>query len=126
MNFLFLKLIFISYLVFGSLWLLYPKKMLQQNTEDVTYNNITIHMTQTFGLTLVLVSSSTYYAINTKNRNMAKYCLISYIIYSCILLILQYNANKQDNTLWNKKKHYCFGMLGLVFSIICCCMGLLL
>lgn len=125
MNFLFLKLIFIAYLVFGALWLLYPKKMLQQNTEDVKYNNLTTHMTQTFGLTLILVSSSAYYAIISKNRTFAKYCFISYIIYSCILLLLQNNANNQDKTLWNKKKHYCFGMLGLVFSIICCFMGLL-
>ena len=126
MNFLFLKLIFVAHLVFGALWLLYPKQMLEYNTVEMKYDTVHTHMTQTFGLTLILVSAFSYYAINTKNRTFAKFCLMAYIIYSCILLVLQHRINKIENSYWDKEKHFKFGMVGLSSSIICCLLGLVM
>ena len=67
-------------------------------------------------------------AIKAQNKEMhdfIKTTMLTQCIYYSDQVKLKFKQNNQDKTLWNKKKHYCFGMLGLVFSIVCCLMGLL-
>ena len=121
---IYLQIVSIAYLLFGLLWFMIPAKMLSLNTEMVIYDSIHIHMTRVFGLTLMLASVFGIYSTIKKDKNLAKVCLISYIIYNIIVIIYQFKANNQRESQWNKAKHASFGTLGLILVSIVCLLGL--
>ena len=123
---MFLQIVSIAYMIFGLLWFVIPAKMLSLNTEMVIYDSIHIHMTRVFGLTLMLSAVFGIYATIKKDKSLIMFTLISYILYSILVIIYQFKANNIKNSQWDKIKHTTFGSLGMILVIIICMLGLFL
>jgi len=103
-----------SWLIFGLLWILFPKKLLLINFEYNNYNWITIHMTQAFGLFCIMSAFPSYNAIKYNDSEDRKRLVIkTKLIVELILLFLMITANKK--ILYS---HFKFGIFGISLCII--------
>lgn len=126
MNNLCLKIVSIAYCIFGLLWFMIPRKLLSLNTKMIQYDSIHVHMTRIYGLTLILASGFGIYSFIKKENSLIMFTLISYILYSILVIIYQFKANNTKNSQWDKIKHTTFGSLGMILVIIICMLGLFL
>jgi len=113
----------LSSIIFGLLWYVYPSKLLSKNTKDIKYDSIDIHMTQTFGLYLLYSGIISAYIYHIKNKDVANVIFLAKIFINLILLLSQIHISNQKDTQWDKKKHFSFGMTGLILSIVVSLIG---
>lgn len=109
-----LKIDMYSWVLFGLLWIMLPKKLLSINFVNTEYDWITVHMTQAFGLLCILSAYPSYISLKYNfNDKQKRNTIKTKLIFELVLLLLMITANKKI-----LPSHVRFGMFGLSLCIL--------
>ena len=113
---------YISWLVFGLIFVLFPKNALLFMT-NIKLDNVHIHMMRAFGFLCIYSSLTSYIALKKNNLEDNQLIFKSRLLISVLLLINMLYTQSLNNN-WSNG-HY-FGMLGLILNIVNVSIGILI
>ena len=101
---------FLSWTIFGLIWMIFPKAFLGIEFGERNYDWVTIHMTQAFGLFCIYSALPSYMAYKKGCDKTAGQVLMKKLVLEIVLLVIMLTANK--------KYLIRFGLFGLLFCIV--------
>ena len=104
-----LVLDFLSWTVFGIIWLMFPKEFVSIEFGKKNYDTVTIHMTQAFGLFCIYSALPSYMAYKEGCDKTAGQVLMKKLVLEIVLLVIMLTANK--------KYLIRFGIFGILLCI---------
>ena len=101
---------FLSWTIFGIIWIIFPREFLSLEFGKKNYDWVTIHMTQAFGLFCIYSALPSYMAYKKGCNKTAGQVLMKKLVLEIVLLVIMLTANK--------KYLIRFGIFGIILCII--------